>query len=146
LGLDFGPWEVEAISELTKYVRGVLRRDYHEVAMQVAAPLVNLTPHPVVVLGENDEVLLTIPVSGLPVPRASKTTEVVAEVEMNGVHIPLVRTRFGAVENLPEPVKGTAYIVSLIVKQACPDRRDLRIVEDVVRDGSVIKGCRAFGI
>jgi hypothetical protein len=140
------PGETAAVQTLAKHVRDTLRRNWEVPQVQITAPIVNLTPHPIHVLDADNNTLLAIPASGLPVPRAEKTTTAVAVVEMDGIEIPVLRPSFGEVANLPEPVKGTVFIVSLIVQQACPDRTDLLIVEDVVRDGSTIKGCRAFGI
>lgn len=143
-----GPWMAEACRLMAdKVIRDLkLSTRWTAPAMTQAAPVVNLTPHPVHILDADGNTLLTIPVSGLPIPRAQKTTQHVAVLNVEGVDVPLVRTVFGAVENLPDPVKGTRYLVSLIVREACPDRDDLLIVEDVVREGSTIKGCRAFGI
>jgi hypothetical protein len=106
--------------------------------------IVNCTPHPITLLGVDGEMVAEIQPSGI-VPRATKTTETVAHVEINGNQIPVIVPKFGGVSNLPEPEEGTMFIVSLIVQQACPERTDLLIVEDVVRDGSVIVGCKAFG-
>lgn len=107
--------------------------------------IVNCTPHPITLLGADGEMVITeIQPSGI-IPRATKTTETVAHVNIDGNLIPVIVPTFGQVSNLPEPEEGTMYIVSLIVQQACPNRTDLLIVEDVVRDGSVIKGCKAFG-
>lgn len=60
-------------------------------------------------------------------------------------HLPLVRRKFGAVSGLPDPKDGVAYIVSQIIADALPERRDLLVPADVVRgaDGQVI-GCKSF--
>ncbi len=62
------------------------------------------------------------------------------------ITIPITKTRFGEVEGLPAPEKGTIYIVSNLVAQAVPEREDVFFPDDVVRDenGNVI-GCRALG-
>lgn len=62
-------------------------------------------------------------------------------------HIPLVNKRYGAVDGLPDPKPHVAYIVSQVVADACPDRTDLLVPHDMVRDdaGRVI-GCRGFAI
>lgn len=63
-------------------------------------------------------------------------------------HAPLVRKTFAAVENLPPVDPSTPwrmYIVSQIVADACPDREDLLVPSDVVRDATgQVLGCRAF--
>lgn len=48
--------------------------------------------------------------------------------------IPLIRRNYGEAEGLPEPRDDTLYIVSLLVRQACPDRRDIASPGDLVRD------------
>ena len=61
--------------------------------------------------------------------------------------IPIYRTSFGCVRGLPEPAERTVYIVSLLVKQACPGRTDLVCPGELVRDadGQPI-GCNGFSI
>jgi len=67
--------------------------------------------------------------------------------EMNWDIIPLTETVFGEVEGLPEYKKGTYYIVSSLVAQACPDRSDLLIVNETVRDEQGrICGCKSFSV
>ncbi|MFC0903824.1 hypothetical protein ACFHWD_03850 [Clostridium sp. MT-14] len=61
------------------------------------------------------------------------------------VQIPINRTVFGDIENLPEPQPDTIFVVSSIVAQAAQNRDDLFIPDDTVRDenGRII-GCRAL--
>jgi len=55
------------------------------------------------------------------------------------------RTQFGSVSDLPDPQTDTIYVVSALVAQAVPDRPDVFIVDDAVRDeqGRII-GARAL--
>jgi len=55
------------------------------------------------------------------------------------------RTQFGAVTGLPDPQPDTIFVVSALVAQAVPDRQDVFITDDAVRDdqGRLI-GCRAL--
>lgn len=103
--------------------------------------IVNLTPHAVNLIAADSSVAL--PPSGA-IARCAVTRETVGQLEIVGVAVPLTRTRFGAVEGLPEPVPGTLYIVSALVAQAAK-RDDLVIPDDAVRDeaGRII-GCRAL--
>ena len=75
------------------------------------------------------------------IARASSTRSQVALID----GIPINSTTFGDVENLPDPQEDTIYIVSVITAKACPDRNDVFITDDAVRDeeGRVI-GCRAL--
>lgn len=100
----------------------------------------NLTPHSIVVILSNDIRYVITPSDS--VARCSSSTEVIGEV--NGV--PLTRTIYGEVVGLPQPKENTIYIVSTLVAQACPDRDDLFIPNEIVRDtnGKII-GCKSFG-
>lgn len=100
----------------------------------------NLTPHSIVVI-LSDDIRYVITPSDT-VARCSAETEVIGEV--NG--IPLTRTSYGEVYGLPAQKENTIYIVSTLVAQACPERDDLFIPNEIVRDtnGKVI-GCKSFG-
>jgi hypothetical protein len=88
--------------------------------------LVNLTPHTVSL--HNDFGILEMPSVG--VARVSSTQEELGRV----VAIPLVRATFGEVTGLPDPVVGTLYIVSAMVRAALPGRTDLASPGDPVRN------------
>ena len=96
-------------------------------------PFVNLTPHAITLVNGP-----TIAPSGA-VARCSSTSSEVGSHE----GVTLVRTVFGAVTGLPEPVEGTVYIVSALVRTALPGRTDLASPGDLVRDeGGNVVGCR----
>lgn len=101
--------------------------------------LVNLTMHEVVIYRESGGKII-LPPDGC-VARAEQSSAVAAHVH----GVPVVEMRFGAVSGLPEPKAGVFYVVSAITAQAAPDRDDLLMVADPVRDdGGRIIGCRAF--
>ena len=102
----------------------------------------NRTPHNVTIIGANGQEVVTFnPIE--PAIRVSTKTEVVDS--MAGC-IPITETQFGEVENLPEYKEGIFYIVSQIVKNACPDRKDLLVPNETVRDEKGhVKGCRSLG-
>ena len=104
------------------------------------ANLVNLTPHKVVILSEDNTVLKAIEPSGI-LARCSTCREEVGKID----GIPVNRTSFGVVSGLPGPEAGTYYIVSALTAQAVPNRADVLITDDAVRDqeGKII-GCRAL--
>lgn len=108
--------------------------------MKQKITFVNLTPHVVTFFDTAGNVILTVEPSGQ-VARCSVTREQVGDI--NG--IPINKTQFGKVENLPEPQEGTIYIVSSLTAQAVPEREDVFITDDAVRDeqGRII-GCRAL--
>lgn len=101
--------------------------------------IVNLTPHTVTVLRENEEPI-EYPPSGT-VARCATQRRVIGS--LNG--IPINQTEYGEVSGLPDPAPGVYYIVSALVAQALPQREDLLIPDETVRDeaGRII-GCRAF--
>ncbi len=61
--------------------------------------------------------------------------------------VPLTKTEFGEPEGLPEFKEGTYYIVSQLVKSALPNRPDLLVPAELVRDeqGAIV-GCKSFGV
>lgn len=69
----------------------------------------------------------------------------------DGVHpddtvIPIVVTEFGAITGLPAPLKDTIYVVSSITAQACPERDDVFVPAQPIRDAQGrIVACAALG-
>ena len=102
--------------------------------------IINLTPHAITFLDENNSVLATVEPSGV-VARAAQTRDRISEV--NG--IPVNQCSYGEVTGLPDPQDGTIYLVSALTAQACRNRNDVFITDDAVRDDSGrIIGCRAI--
>jgi hypothetical protein len=107
--------------------------------------IINLTPHPLNLMPEGpDGPTVTIPPSGQ-VARCTTSRVQVDTVTVDGIAIPVNRTQFGTMTGLPDPQPDTIYIVSAVVAQAVPDRPDVFIVDDTVRDdrGRII-GARAL--
>lgn len=102
--------------------------------------IINLTPHAINVLKEDGSPKMSIPASGT-VARAVQMRHSMGEI--NG--IPVNKSEYGDPVNLPAAEEGTVYIVSVLTAQSAPDRDDLLVVDDLVRneDGQII-GCRAF--
>jgi len=96
--------------------------------------IINLTPHPINLIGWGE-----IQPQGL----ARVSSEVAPVAEING--IPITYKWLGEVTGLPPRTCGVRYIVSLMVAQALPDRDDLLVPGEVVRDdiGRVI-GCQSL--
>lgn len=108
--------------------------------------IINLTPHRIDIVNSDGVIIFSIPPSNNSLPaRLPETEEIVGIVTINGMDIPIVRKNWGSIE-LPEPQEGTLFIVSNIVKQAFPHRRDL-ITPITMRDnnGQII-GCIKFQI
>lgn len=75
--------------------------------------LINLTAHPIHIANEDGRIIRTIEPSGI-VARVAVEQTIIGEVD----GIPVVETRWGAVEGLPEPQKDVVYVTSTIVLQA----------------------------
>ena len=106
--------------------------------------IINLTPHSINVIGEDNSVAITIEASGN-VARCSQTIDIVDTINVNNIAIPVSSSSYGEVVDLPAPQDDTYYIVSRLVMSACPNRQDLLVPNDLVRDeaGRVI-GCRSL--
>jgi hypothetical protein len=109
----------------------------------------NLTPHDINLLTRESgqyrnlplEIALTIKPSGV-IARVSYSPHIVERLRMDGVEIPVTKTRTYNVTNLPEPQPGVAYIVSKAVAEAARERDDLYILFGLRRspNGSVLGG------
>ena len=108
------------------------------------ANIINLTPHDVNVVGNDNSVAITIPASGN-VARCCQTIDIIDSITLDSVDILISSSSYGEVVDLPAPKPGYYYIVSRLVMSACPDRQDLLVPNDLVRDeaGRVI-GCRSL--
>ena len=104
---------------------------------EVSLPeVINLTPHAITVIG-----VATIPASGL-VARVSMRTQPGGNV----AGFPTSYTEYGEVEGLPK-IDGVNFIVSQLLKAACPDRADLFYPAELVRDAAgTIIGCKSLGV
>jgi hypothetical protein len=129
--------------------------------------IVNLTPHAVQILAEDTtgelvgsvgfgraarqaqfRQLAELPSVG--VARATTTVEQAGTVEVGGHIVPVTKTVFGGVQDLPEPDGETTFVVSLITASAAQaggrTTDDLLIVGEAVRDsGGQILGVTGFG-
>ena len=103
--------------------------------------IINLTPHPIVIVSDDGNVIRTINPAGT-IARVSART--IRTGEFDG--IPLSATEFGEVVDLPEPIEDTVFVVSSIVASRVPHRSDVLIPNESVRDekGRII-GCRSLG-
>lgn len=98
--------------------------------------LINLTAHQIIVNGK------TILPTGYVARAVTKSNQV---GEVNG--IPLVVTKVQDINNLPAPEENVFYIVTSMVREACPDRQDLISPTRLIRDqNNNIIGCSAFEV
>ena len=101
--------------------------------------VINLTPYEVVIVkGEYNTQFVTIEPSET-VATISYETTTLGEFE----GIPTIEKEYGEVEGLLEPKDDTIYIVSPIVAQRVPERKDVFILGASVKDdmGRII-GCK----
>lgn len=103
--------------------------------------IINLTPHTINICNASGEIIREIPASGQLCRVSSRTVQT---GEIDG--IPVTETQFGDVENLPAPQDGTVFIVSLAVASRVPERQDVFVPSESVRDaqGRII-GCKSLG-
>ncbi len=112
--------------------------------MEKTMRIINLTPHNITFVDAVGNVVLTVEPSGQ-IARCATSRVQVGTVTVDGISVPVNQTRFGEVSDLPNPQPDTIFVVSALVAQAVPDRQDVFVVDDTVRDnqGRII-GCRAL--
>ena len=109
------------------------------------AYLPNLTPHPVTILNDEGEEWDSIPSSGS--IRLNENVSEIGNLKMDLIEVPILFITFEAdnvISDWPEK-DNYFYIVSVLVANAYPDRKDFLMVAKTVRDeNGRIKGCTAF--
>jgi hypothetical protein len=115
--------------------------------IEMAVKVVNLTPHPVVIIpAEGKQV--TVPPSGT-VARVREVVESAGELVLeDGTKVPLRRKFLSSeIEGLPEPQDGVVYVVSYLAAQVAwsQGRTDVVATGDPVRDeqGHIV-GVKSF--
>lgn len=113
--------------------------------------IVNTTPHEVKIVDTEGNVVKTFAPSGLTIRLAQETVTVGS---LDGVSLtrtvygePAMVSAEGQSSPLPEVKEGTYYLVSAMIKGALPERADLLVPAEQVRDeaGRVV-GCRSLGV
>lgn len=104
--------------------------------------IVNLTPHEVTILDEDNTILRVIVPSG-EVARLSTETKIMEPID----GIAITKTVFNSVVGLPEEKEDVFFIVSQMIKNSplCRDRKDLLVPSEVIRDKGKVLGCRSLG-
>ena len=98
----------------------------------------NLTPHTVTIITGKENIIY-MPI--YPTPRLSTKTEFIGAID----GVPLTKTVFGEVQDLPPKKEGVYLIVSRLVLSACPTRTDLLVPNELVRnDKGQIIGCKSL--
>jgi hypothetical protein len=96
--------------------------------------LINLTPHAIVLRSAGGADYAIAPSGDV----ARVATIAGEPVVVEGIPVPVApAVTFGAVEGLPEPKPGVAYIVSGIVGAACAGRSDVFVPGTGPTDGAI---------
>ena len=111
--------------------------------IKVIKKIINLTPHKITCFDQKGNITREFESEGN------------ARVEQHTIHrgiecgVQISETGFGEVQGLPEESieSGICYIVSMIVRTASPNRLDLLVPNDLVRDeeGRIL-GCKSLSI
>ena len=107
--------------------------------------LINLTPHDVTIVFE-DGTTLKVPTSGT-VARVASTNDTVGGVMTESGTVPIKAVSYGEVTGLPEydPDKSVFYLVSSLVAARVPERIDVLVPGDFIRDEKGnITGCKSL--
>lgn len=109
--------------------------------------ILNLTPHALTFISANNNMeRYIVEPSGI-VARVAAHTESIGSITTDdGFTIPLTTTVFGQVEGLPAPEEGVVYVVSSLVAGRVPERHDVYIPNESIRDdkGRIV-GCLSLG-
>lgn len=111
------------------------------------ANIINLTPH-ALNIKTSDGAVLNLPPSG-DVARVTTSKQLVFNLDSgnNDTFIQVHDVTFGDVTGLPDAVDGVFLIVSRIVKNAVPDRKDVLVPGAPIRnDDGVIIGADGFDL
>lgn len=101
----------------------------------------NLTPHAITFVTDAGDIIKVVEPSGI-VARVSAKTVVTGEI----AGIPTTATVYGEVVDLPAPEAGVIYVVSSLVASRVPERDDVYIPAESVRDSAGrIVGCKSLG-
>lgn len=104
--------------------------------------VINKTPHAVHIVDSDGRIVKTYEKGDSQIRLTAKTVQDIPLADGT----PTTRTEFGEPEGLPSFQEGIFYIVSQLVKNTLPNRTDLLVPAEVVRDekGNII-GCKSLG-
>lgn len=105
--------------------------------------VINCTPHPVNIYRDG-ELVITYEPSGT-IARVGFVSSEVGNID----GVPVSVTGFGPTTDLPSQEEDTIFIVSLLVRKANPDRKDLVNPDSPIyseQNPRQVIGCRGFSI
>lgn len=102
--------------------------------------IINASPHAIHILGPGNTIVRVFPKSNGMI----RVKEEIKEAgTINGV--PITHTKWGECDEVPAYCEGTYYIVSQLVKNALPHRKDMLVPKNIVRDpDGNIMGCMSL--
>lgn len=110
--------------------------------------LINLTPHPITLLGDGNNPLVTIAPSGI-VARREELQEAAETILVGSDRIPVHQKRYGPLVGLPDSVPGTTYLASALAATAAyaMGRRDVYCPNELIRgEAGEVLGCRSLAL
>jgi hypothetical protein len=107
----------------------------------VGMEIINATPHDITIISDGEKIV--IPKSNL-IIRLKERRVKVGELEINGKKVNVNRVEYET-SDIPPEKEGVFYIVSSLIAGAFPNRKDLLIVDETIRDekGTIV-GCKSF--
>lgn len=100
----------------------------------VMVRLINLTPHKINIL-TNTGICGIYPTR--PTPRIKeRIVDNSKTIDTDQGEISIIGKTLLEVEDLPPPAMDTMYIVSLLLAASCPNRKDLLVVGNVIKDSN----------
>lgn len=106
--------------------------------------LINLTPHDVTVVTGDTSVVF--PKSGTIARVSEEMVDSGLRITIEGGNeIPVYSMKYGKITDLPDAKEGVLYIVSTMLRLACPERYDLISPCGLVRnEAGLVVGCMGF--
>ena len=96
------------------------------------AEFINLTANDITIFGKN-HTNVTIPKSGT-VAYCKQQDNILDEACLNGCIFPIGKRIYTEVGNVPAPKENVFYIVNLVVAQQLPERDDLLVPSNSIKD------------
>lgn len=131
-------WEIikpviNLIKKNNKIGRDLLNKNKeHKKIMVKDAEFINLTANDITIFGKN-HTNVTIPKSGT-VAYCKQQDNILDEACLDGCLFPIGKRIYTEVGNVPEPKENVFYIVNLVVAQQLPERDDLLVPSNSIKD------------
>lgn len=131
-------WEIvkpviEILKKNTSIGRDLLKKNKERKEIMIKdAEFINLTANDITIFGKN-HTNVTIPKSGT-VAYCKQQDNILDEACLNGCIFPIGKRIYTEVGNVPAPKENVFYIVNLVVAQQLPERDDLLVPSNSIKD------------